>query len=200
GFAVVADEVSKLAINSKTAAKEISSLIKENVKSANEGHKKAQQGEKVLHEINQQSSKVAIMMEEAVMAAKTQAQKIEALTEEISGIREASNEQALAVSEVSRTIIDIEGVTQENASSSEQAASAAEELSAQAQMLADLIEEVASHVDSTRSKHLGVNGGTQPNETPALEPHMVEAVENQGTDFWPTKAEPATSNAGFSGF
>ena len=200
GFAVVADEVSKLAMSSKTAAKEISSLIKENVKSAQEGHEKAQSGETVLHEINAQSAKVAIMMEEAVMAAKAQAQKIESLTEEISGIKVASTEQALAVSEVSRTIVEIEGVTQENASSSEQAASAAEELSAQAHTLSDLIEEVASQVDISEKK----NGSNQKTGFAAKGsmssmPHIADVEEIKGDDFWPKQTAPQTK-VEFSGF
>ena len=146
GFAVVADEVSKLAENSKKAAKEIEGLIKESVRSAKEGQSKAAQGEQVLQAIFAQATQVAELMDNTLEASNLQASRIEEISGQIDSIQHSSTEQASGVHQVSRAIVEIETVTQSNAASSEEAASASEELNAQAKMMKSLVEEIAQYV------------------------------------------------------
>ncbi|PCI24289.1 MAG: hypothetical protein COB67_11785, partial [SAR324 cluster bacterium] len=122
GFAVVADEVSKLAENSKSAAKEIGHLIKESSRKAKVGTELASQGEVVLNDILGKSSQATELMQNLLRASNQQAVKVEKMGHQIEDIKNASNEQANGVSQVSRAIVDMDQVTQSNAASSEQTA------------------------------------------------------------------------------
>ncbi len=152
GFAVVADEVSKLAENSKTAAKEIESLIKASVRSSQLGAERSHQGQEVLQEIYTRSQDVSGLMAETLESSHLQAQQIEHIAHQINNIQLSSTEQASGVAEVSRAIVEIEQVTQGNAASSEEAAAAAEELAAQAKMMRELVAHIAVFVGTRHSQ------------------------------------------------
>ncbi len=146
GFAVVADEVSKLAENSKQAAKEIGSLIRESVSKSKEGGELALQGEQALQDILERNIKVSDLIDEVTASSSEQAQKIGEMERMIKGINSASSEQASGVEQVSIAINEMNTVTQTNASISEETAAAAEELSSQAQLLNELVAEISLHV------------------------------------------------------
>ena len=146
GFAVVADEVSKLAENSRSAAKEISALVKGGVSQAQVGNELALKGQAVLNEIFENSKSAAVFVEKVVASSSAQTRKIEDIEEKIEVVGAASNEQSVGLNEINQAIAQMDEVTQSNAASSEETSAAAEELSAQAEMLKDHITEVAVHV------------------------------------------------------
>ena len=114
GFAVVAGEVRNLAQRSAAAAKEIKTLIGDSVD-------KVEGGSKLVAQAGQ-------TMEEIVTAIKR-------VTDIMSEITAASQEQSQGIEQVNTAITQMDEVTQQNAALVEQAAAAAESLEEQAQNL-----------------------------------------------------------------
>ncbi|MDD5299687.1 MAG: methyl-accepting chemotaxis protein [Gallionella sp.] len=115
GFAVVAGEVRNLAQRSAAAAKEIKTLIGDSVE-------KVEGGSKLVAQAGQ-------TMEEIVTAIKR-------VTDIMSEITAASQEQSQGIEQVNTAITQMDEVTQQNAALVEEAAAAAESLEEQAQNLA----------------------------------------------------------------
>ncbi len=118
GFAVVADEVRKLAERSRTAAKEITALIKESTRRVADG---------------------AQLSEKAGQSLATIVQGVEETAESIAKIATATSQQSESAAEVSKAIQDVSSITETNASSSEELSASAEELGAQAATLKGVI-------------------------------------------------------------
>ena len=118
GFAVVASEVRNLAGRSATAAKEIKLLIEESVTKVETGTQLVNESGKSLEEIVDSVKKASVMATE---------------------IAEASREQSEGIEQVNRAILQMDEMTQQNASLVEQAAAASEAMGAQAQELGDLV-------------------------------------------------------------
>jgi methyl-accepting chemotaxis protein len=114
GFAVVAGEVRNLAQRSAAAAKEIKTLIGDSVE-------KVEGGSKLVAQAGQ-------TMEEIVTAIKR-------VTDIMSEITAASQEQSQGIEQVNTAITQMDEVTQQNAALVEEAAAAAESLEEQAQNL-----------------------------------------------------------------
>lgn len=118
GFAVVAAEVRSLAQRSATAAKEIRVLIADSLQ-------KVQAGNTLVHDTG-----------EAMRQSVTQTRR----TAEIArAIDDASNEQAAGINQVSQAIIQLDNVTQQNATLVEEAHAAVNTLDAQARKLVELV-------------------------------------------------------------
>jgi methyl-accepting chemotaxis protein len=111
GFAVVSSEVKKLAERSQAAAGEISELSAHTGKTANEAGN---------------------MLEQLV----PNIMKTAELVQEISN---ASSEQSSGAEQINKALIELDSITQRNASSSEELASTAEELSGQSEQLRELM-------------------------------------------------------------
>ncbi len=118
GFAVVAEEVRNLAARSAKAAKETEALIAGSVEKAERGARIADTTAEVLHEIVSSVGKVS---------------------ELVSEIAAASNEQALGISLVNQGLEQIEQVTQQNTANAEESAAASELLSGQAIQLQQML-------------------------------------------------------------
>ncbi|MFZ5766330.1 MAG: methyl-accepting chemotaxis protein [Thermodesulfobacteriota bacterium] len=118
GFAVVAGEVRNLAMRAAQSAKDTSRLIETTVS-------KVSSGEILLHETS--------------VAFASAARSTEKVSNLISEIATASNEQAQGIEQVNRAVNEIDKVTQTNAGVAEEAASAATELSSQASNLNDVV-------------------------------------------------------------
>ncbi|RJF92811.1 methyl-accepting chemotaxis protein [Noviherbaspirillum saxi] len=114
GFAVVAAEVRSLAQRSASAAKEIKGLIDDSVEKVDAG--------------NRLVARAGASMEEIVLSVK-------GVTDVISEIVSASQEQAAGIDQVSQAITHLDETTQQNSALVEQAAAAAESLHEQAQLL-----------------------------------------------------------------
>jgi|GEM_PF-1165582 len=197
GFAVVADEVSKLAENSKTAAKEISGLIKESVKRVQGGAELSNAGETVLQNIFKKSHEVAELMKDIMRSAEEQSRKIQDMGITLTEIENSSEEQAKGINQVSLAIIEMDQVTQSNAANSEETASASEELSAQAESLRDLIKDISRQIGIKKTqqnmnimeiqpidKHSGISTYRPSRKPRVLEFNQLEA-ENKN-DFKPS--------------
>jgi methyl-accepting chemotaxis protein len=100
GFAVVAGEVRALAQRSAAAAKEIKGLIEASAGNVVEGSKLVGEAGSIIEEI--------------VVA-------VQKVTEVVAQIAQASREQSSAVQEINKAIVQMEGVTQQNAALVEQA-------------------------------------------------------------------------------
>jgi len=118
GFAVVASEVRNLAQRSAAAAKEIKSLINDSADKVEEGSRLVNESGSTLQEIIQSVKKVSDIIAE---------------------IAAASSEQSSGLDQVSKAVMQMDEVTQQNAALVEQAAAASESLDEQARGLDDLM-------------------------------------------------------------
>lgn len=121
GFAVVADAVRTLAQRSASAAKDITSLIKDSVQKTEHGAKIADQSGVVLKNIVNSIKKVSDLNNE---------------------IASASQQQANGLGQISKAMNQLDQVTQGNAASAEEAAASSEEMSAQAVSLQGMVGEL----------------------------------------------------------
>jgi methyl-accepting chemotaxis protein len=118
GFAVVASEVRNLAGRSATAAKEIKVLIEDSVQKVEEGAKLVDESGASLEDIAASVKKASVMVTE---------------------IAAASKEQSEGIDQVNKALLQMDEMTQQNASLVEEAAAASEAMGAQAQELSDLV-------------------------------------------------------------
>ena len=118
GFAVVASEVRNLAQRSAAAAKEIKTLIGDSVE-------KVERGSKLV-------GQAGVTMDEVVASVRR-------VTDIMSEISNASQEQSAGIEQVNLSIIEMDSMTQQNASLVEQAAAAAQSLQDQAGELAHVV-------------------------------------------------------------
>lgn len=135
GFAVVAEAVRALAQRSAAAAKDITSLIQDNVSKSENGARVAGQSGAVLKDIVNSVKKVADLNSE---------------------ISVASQEQSTGLEQISKAMNQLDQATQGNAASSEEVAASSEEMSSQAVLLADLVTDLRTLIqgkvtDSTPS-------------------------------------------------
>ena len=131
GFAVVADAVRGLAQKSATSAKEIAALISESVQKIENGHKIVTSSGTMLNDI-------VIEIE-----------KLTSLSTEISN---ASNEQASGVSNINKAINEMDGVTQNNATSAQKCAEAATVLSQKSDEMHQMVTELIAVIEGRREK------------------------------------------------
>jgi methyl-accepting chemotaxis protein len=142
---VVATEVRKLAERSQKAAKEIGSLAGSSVKIA---------------------ERSGVLLKELVPSIRKTAE----LVQEVSA---ASREQATGVAQMTKAMVQVDQVTQRNASAAEELASTAEELSAQALALQQLMAYFRIHgLDDG-----GLRAARQLPRAPAPKPAVTAATE-----------------------
>jgi methyl-accepting chemotaxis protein len=118
GFAVVASEVRNLAQRSAGAAKEIKMLIDDSVEKVGAGTKLVGQA--------------GVTMDEVVSSVRR-------VTDIMSEIANASQEQSAGIAQVNQSIIEMDSMTQQNAALVEEAAAAAQSLQDQASELSRVV-------------------------------------------------------------
>ncbi|MYM24425.1 hypothetical protein GTP46_17410 [Duganella sp. FT135W] len=118
GFAVVAQEVRTLAQRSASAAKDIKHLISESVEKISNG---------------------GMLVDEAGKTMAEVVHSIRNVSEIMAQITAASSEQEAGIEQINRAIIEMDGVTQQNAALVEEASAAAGALQGQATHLAELV-------------------------------------------------------------
>jgi methyl-accepting chemotaxis protein len=118
GFAVVATEVRNLAQRSASAAKDIKHLIGVSVDTIANG---------------------AMLVDEAGLTMTDMVSSVKRVSDIMQQIMHAGAEQEAGIEQINRAIIEMDGVTQQNAALVEQAAAAAESLQGQSSHLAELV-------------------------------------------------------------
>ncbi|XWR69774.1 Methyl-accepting chemotaxis protein I [Providencia manganoxydans] len=166
GFAVVADEVRNLAQRSANAAKEIKTLIEDSVSRTDTGARQAEDAGETMTKIVESVTRVTDIM---------------------SHIALASDEQSKGISQVSIAVAEMDKVTQQNASLVEQSAVAANVLEEQVAKLAQLI--AIFRLPAMKQKDLRM---TEPAartisnivKTPDLK--KISSKDHQDDDNWET--------------
>jgi methyl-accepting chemotaxis protein len=160
GFAVVAEEVRALARRSAEAAKNTASLIGQSQQNAGQGADASRDVAAALQQI---------------------AGNVERVTSLVNEVAAASREQAQGITQVNAAVTQVDQVTQTTAAGAEESASASEELSAQAQQLQVLVDEMVAMVGGGAPASAAYARPTTPpaRPRPRLEaPKMARAHTN----------------------
>lgn len=126
GFAVVADEVRVLAQRSAQAAKETTALIATSKQHAEAGVGAVKQLDELMQGIQEATHKVV---------------------EQVARMATVTREQSQGVEQINTAVLQMDKVTQGNASSAEETASAAEELNAQAEEMRSAVRELQAIIE-----------------------------------------------------
>ncbi len=141
GFAVVAEEVRNLALRSSTASKDITTLITDSVKKAENGTELVKKTKEVFSSVVTQVKKV---------------------TDLINEIATASEEQTNGITQISKAIQQMDQVVQQNAANSEETAAATEELTSQAQALNSLVYKIGAEVGMENQEDMEIKSTVNP--------------------------------------
>ncbi|MYN25574.1 methyl-accepting chemotaxis protein [Duganella levis] len=173
GFAVVASEVRNLAQRSASAAKDIKGLIDDSVQ-------KVQIGSELVDKAGQ-------TMEEIV-------QSISRVTQIMTQISNASEEQSIGIAQVNDAITQMDQVTQQNAALVEEAAAAAESMQEQSAKLADVVSVFKLDTSYSSSApalpRAPARAATLPRRTPAVAAPVKRAAPAVGAASAPAPAAP----------
>jgi Methyl-accepting chemotaxis protein (MCP) signalling domain len=137
GFAVVADEVRNLALRAGEASKNTSELVQGTVEQIRDGLGIVQKTNNAFADVTTSADKVS---------------------ELISNIKVASNEQANGIQEVNNAVIEMDKVTQQNAAGAEEGASAAVEMNVQADQMRKFVGVLTTLVNG-KSNGVGIAAG-----------------------------------------
>ncbi|MBU4317555.1 MAG: MCP four helix bundle domain-containing protein [Proteobacteria bacterium] len=164
GFAVVADEVRNLAMRAAEAAKNTAALIEGTVRKVKDGSGLVSMTNEAFHQVAESSSKVAGL---------------------VGDIAAASKEQTHGIEEVNTAVIEMDKVTQENASNAEESASASEELSAQALKMQTMVNKLMAMTGTF------IIGNVQKEKKPGAVTRTVKALPPNGKNRMKVPRLPA---------
>lgn len=150
GFAVVADEVRKLAERTTKATKEIAETIRSIQREVKEADNSMKEARSSVEEGMKLTEEVDSVLEDIYYGTNN-------VSNVISEVAAASQQQSSAVEEISRNVTSIRGVTEETAGGSAQIAHAAEDLSRLTINLQDLISKFKLGENSHKKELLQAN-------------------------------------------
>lgn len=197
GFAVVADEVSKLAENSKKAAREIGELIRESVTKARDGGKLAADGEAALQNILQTVVEVVDLVSDVALSASEQTDKMREAERLIIEIKQASTDQNKHTPELATAIQDMIKVAQKSAMNAESGTVAAEQLFAQVLILSDLVDRLATQIGTSKASEVTPIQTLKRKKEAANSARLLPAPAKKAgaTKFNPESKRPPTMKA-----
>ena len=197
GFAVVADEVSKLAENSKKAAREIGELIRESVTKARDGGKLAADGEAALQNILQTVVEVVDLVSDVALSASEQTDKMREAERLIIEIKQASTDQNKHTPELATAIQDMIKVAQKSAMNAESGTVAAEQLFAQVLILSDLVDRLATQIGTSKTSEVTPIQTLKPKKEAPNSARLLPAPAKKAgaTKFNPESKRPPTMKA-----
>ena len=197
GFAVVADEVSKLAENSKKAAREIGELIRESVNKARDGGKLAADGEAALQNILQTVVEVVDLVSDVALSASEQTDKMREAERLIIEIKQASTDQNKHTPELATAIQDMIKVAQKSAMNAESGTVAAEQLFAQVLILSDLVDRLATQIGTSKTSEVTPIQTLKPKKEAANSARLLPAPAKKAgaKKFNPESKRPPTMKA-----
>jgi methyl-accepting chemotaxis protein len=126
GFAVVADEVRNLAQRSAQAARDTAGLIEESIGRSNDGSAKLRELTEMVRSITESAAKVKTLVD---------------------GVSLSSQEQARGIEQISKSVAEMEQMTQHTARNAEESAGASDKLSVQARALNQVATELRGLVE-----------------------------------------------------
>ncbi len=127
GFAVVADEVRNLAIRSAEAAKNTAGLIAGTIQNINSGAELVRQTGESFDQVGRGVGEAGTLL---------------------NAVAEASREQAQGIAQISRSMSEMDRVTQDNLTAASQAAGASSALAGQAEDLVETVDQLSAMVYS----------------------------------------------------
>ena len=131
GFAVVADEVRNLALRAADAAHNTSALIEDTTQKVDEGSALLSNTNEAFSRMTENATTVAALLTEIAAASKEQAQGIE---------------------HVNNAVFEMDKVTQQNATNSEESAGASEEMNAQAEQMKGMVNDLVALIQGGAEK------------------------------------------------
>ena len=151
GFAVVAEEVGNLAQMSGNAAKEISSMLTGSIQKVQDVVSKTKE------KIQELSTRGTEKVVDGVMTAHSCNEALDAVVEgvqlisvKVVEIAQSTQDQMRGVNEITNTLGQMDTVTRQNSSTSEQTATAAKTLEHQAMMLKEIVRDLDEVVQGAR--------------------------------------------------
>ncbi|VVB88100.1 Sensory rhodopsin II transducer [uncultured archaeon] len=185
GFAVVADEVRKLAEESRTAANQITGLIKEIQQGTKNAVESMEQGTKTVGEGTKSIQETVSAINSIVKAAAD----VASMVQEIAA---AAQEQSSSIEEVTSSVEDVSTISEQTAASTEEASSAAEEQAASMEQLVQAAQELAQLADSLKADVAKFNIGESSD---AVKQHEMHEPKNDIKHKGPEKHEVKTASA-----
>lgn len=184
GFAVVASEVRSLAQRSSSASKEIKDLITASVQKVQVGSTYADDAGKTMSEVTQAIGRVTDIMSE---------------------IAAATNEQSRGIEQVNQAVSQMDEVTQQNAALVEQAAAASQSLQSQGQQLSEAVAtfrlDAATENHATTSSSAPQRRKTHSEQAaPSAGKRKVHAMGKPWTSQSPSVGRPALANGNWETF
>ncbi|PWB54859.1 MAG: hypothetical protein C3F06_03545 [Candidatus Methanoperedenaceae archaeon] len=137
GFAVVADEVRKLAEESRTAANQITLIIKEIQLETKKAVDSMENGTKTVSEGSVTIENATTSINHIVTAAR----EVASMIQEIAA---SAQEQSASVEKISASVTDVSAISEESAAGIEEASSATEEITSSMEQLVTTAKELAS--------------------------------------------------------
>lgn len=182
GFAVVAEEVRNLAQRSAVAAKDTAVLIEASVEQANLG---------------------AAVVGDAAAGVKQIAESSQTVAEGVDAIAVASGEQSDGINQINNAVAEMDKVTQQVASNSEESASSSEELSAQAQKMQASVGDLEELINgaAARKGHAGevrLSSASASHQPQAMVRNTSVQKSSDGVSA--TKVIPFDENSDFQDF